>query len=361
MFIQRFNIQMRYGLALITLLLAACNPVSITPTSAPAPGPDPESGPATPLPEGDLIIYSGRSEALVVPVIEAFKAHHPEIEVVLKAGTNSALANALLEEQANPQADLFLTTELVTVQKMANEGVFQPYQPHDADSLPAEYHHPEWLWSGLTLRARVIMYNTDLVSADEAPQSIFDLTAPQWKGQVAAAGSANGGMQAQVAAMRQLLGDEKSEAWLTGLLANEVTFFGGHTDVRKAVGAGEFKLGLVNHYYYYLQKAEGSPVAVVYPDQGDGQLGLLVNATAIGVVKGARHAEAAGAFIDFLLSEEGQKLFAELNYEYPVRPGVALHPEVTPLNQYRLARYDFVTAANDLDTALDMLERVGIP
>ena len=71
-------------------------------------------------------------------------------------------------------------------------------------------------------------------------REIFDLTDPKWKGQVAAAGSTNGGMQAQVAAMRQLLGDEETEAWLNGLIANEVTFFGGHTDVRKAVGAGEF-------------------------------------------------------------------------------------------------------------------------
>ncbi|MGH2521524.1 MAG: extracellular solute-binding protein [Anaerolineales bacterium] len=310
---------------------------------------------------GDLVIYSGRSEALITPVVEKFKTQYPGVNVVLKAGSNSELANALLEEKANPQADLFLTTEMMTAQKMANEGVLQPYVSPNATGLPAGYHHPEGLWTGLTLRARVIMVNTDLVKPEEAPQSVFDLTDPRWQGQVAAADSANGSMQAQAAAMRQLVGDERTEEWLRGLIENEVTFFGGHTDVRNAVGAGEFKLGLVNHYYYHLQKAEGSPVGVVYPDQGEGQMGLIVNATAIGLIAGAKHAEAAKAFIDYLLSTEGQQTFAELNYEYPLRPGVAQHPEVASLDTLRLAEFEFVAAANELDSTLDMLEAVGMP
>jgi iron(III) transport system substrate-binding protein len=323
----------------------------------------PAAQPSRPAPtaSGDLVIYSGRSEALIKPVIEQFKAKYPDVNVVLKAGSNSELANALLEEKAAPQADLFLTTELMTVQKMANEDVFQAYTPKDADKLPADYHHPNWLWTGLTLRARVIMYNTDLVAADEAPKSILDLTDPKWKGQIAAAGSTNGGFQAHVAALRQILGDAQAEAWLSGLKANDVTFFGGHTDVRKAVGAGEFKIGLVNHYYYHLQKAEGSPVAVVYPDQADGQMGVVVNATAIGVVKGAQHPEAAGVFIDYLLSPEGQKLFAELNYEYPVIEGVALAADVKPLTDVRLATFDVVKAADSLNSTLTLVERVGVP
>ncbi len=337
-------------LTLVAGLLAACAPTA--PTAPPEPGA---------APAGDLVLYSGRSEALIQPVIDQFQALYPDINVALKAGSNSELAAALLEERANPQADLFLTTELMTVQKMANEGVFQPYQPGTPDAVPADYHHPDWLWTGLTLRARVLIYNTQLVTPAAAPQSVLDLTKPEWRGQLAAAGSTNGGFQAHVAALRQLIGDAATTAWLTGLSANEVQFFGGHTDVRKAVGAGEFQVGLVNHYYYHLQKAEGSPVAVVYPDQGEGQMGVVVNATGIGVIAGARHAAAAGLFIDYLLSPEGQQLFAELNYEYPVRPGVPLHPEVQPLTGLRLAAFDVVAAADSLESTLDLLETLGIP
>ena len=310
---------------------------------------------------GDLVIYSGRSEPLLQPVIDAFKVKYPDVDVLLKAGSNSELANALIEEQANPQADVFITTELFTVQSLAQEGIFQSYMPVGADQLPAEFLGADNLWTGLTRRARVIMYNADLVSQDELPTSIFDLTDPKWKGQIAAAGSTNGSMQAQIAAMRQLIGEEETEAWLNGLIGNEVTFFGGHTDVRKAVGAGEFKLGLVNHYYYYLQKAEGNNVGIIFPDQGDGQIGLITNVTAAAVVNGAPHPGAAQAFLDFLVSTEGQKLFAEQNYEYPLLPGVELHQDVQPLDGFRFADVDVVKAAGDFEATFDLMEKVGLP
>jgi iron(III) transport system substrate-binding protein len=310
---------------------------------------------------GDFAIYSGRSEPLIQPVTDAFKAQYPNVEILLKTGSNSELANALIEEQANPQADLFITTELFTVQVLAEQGIFQSYLPAGADQIPAEFIGPDNNWVGLTRRARVIMYNKDLVSHEEAPRSIFDLTNPKWKGQIAAAGSTNGSMQAQIAAMRQSLGEPVTEEWLNGLIANEVTFFGGHTDVRKAVGAGEFKIGLVNHYYFYLQQAEGSPVGIVFPDQDKGQIGLITNATAVAVIKGGSNITAAQAFVDFLLSAEGQKLFAELNYEYPLLPGVALHPEVQTLDGFRLADVNVVRAALEFEATFDLIEKVGLP
>lgn len=350
-----------FTLLTVALMFSACGVPSVTGTASPV---EPEAtSPAetSQVVAGDLVIYSGRSEQLIQPVLDEFQVKYPDVKILLKSGQNSALANALIEEQSNPQADVFITTEIFTVQSMYQQGIFQSYRPVSADELPAEFIGSEDSWVGITRRARVIMYNTELVSAEEAPTSIFDLTDPRWKGQIAAAGSTNGGMQAQIAAMSQLLGEQATREWLTGLIANDVTFFGGHTDVRKAVGAGEFKIGLVNHYYYYLQLAEGSPVGVVYPDQGDGEIGLITNATAAGIVKGAKNLPAAQAFIDFLLSHDGQKLFAELNYEYPFIPGVALHPEVQPLDNYRLADVNVADAALNLGATLNLIETVGLP
>jgi len=310
---------------------------------------------------GKLVIYSGRSEPLIQPVLEAFHAQYPSVEILLKAGKNSELANALIEEHANPQADVFITTELFTIQSLAGQGMFQTYKPLSADLLPSDLLGPDNTWVGLTRRVRVIMYNADLVSPDELPESIFDLSDPQWKGQVAAAGSTNGSIQAQIALMRQLLGEEATTEWLNGLLSNEVTFFGGHTDVRKAVGAGEFKVGLVNHYYYYLQQVEGSNVGVIFPDQGEGQIGLITNATSAAIINGTSNAPAAQAFIDFLLSAEVQRLFAELNYEYPVLPGVSLRDGVQPLDNFRLADVDIATAALEYEAVFDLIEIVGLP
>ena len=346
------KVKTSFILILIMMVVGACAP---TPVATEAPGAQPSNV------SGELVIYSGRTEPLLQPVIDAFKAKYPDVNVLLKAGSNSELANALLEEQANPQADVFITTELFTVQSLAQQGIFQSYQPVGADQLPAEFLGADNLWTGLTRRARVIIYNADLVSQEELPTSIFDLTDPKWKGQIAAAGSTNGSMQAQIAAMRQLIGEEDTEAWLNGLIANEVTFFGGHTDVRKAVGAGEFKLGLVNHYYYHLQKAEGSNVGIIFPDQADGQIGLITNATAAAVVNGAPHLSAAQAFLDFLVSPEGQKLFAEQNYEYPLLSGVALHSDVQPLDGFRFAEVDVVEASQDFEATFDLMEKVALP
>ena len=346
------QLKISFIIILMMIIASACG-------AAPAASEAPVAEPADI--SGDLVIYSGRTEPLLQPVIDAFKAKHPDVNVLLKAGSNSEMANALLEEKANPQADVFITTELFTIQSLAQEGIFQSYKPVGADQLPAEFLGTDNLWTGLTRRARVIIYNADLVSQDELPTSIFDLTDPKWKGQIAAAGSTNGSMQAQIAVMRQLIGEAETEAWLNGLLANEVTFFGGHTDVRKAVGAGEFKLGLVNHYYYHLQKAEGSNVGIIFPDQGDGQIGLITNATAAAVVTGAPHLTAAQAFLDFLVSAEGQKLFAEQNYEYPLLSGVAQHSDVLSLGEFRLADVDIVQASQDFKATFDLIEKVALP
>ncbi|MDP1713746.1 MAG: extracellular solute-binding protein [Anaerolineales bacterium] len=350
-----------FTLLIAALVLSACGAPSVTGPASPVETEATSPAETSQVVAGDLVIYSGRSEQLIQPVLDAFQARYPDVKILLKSGQNSALANALIEEQSNPQADVFITTEIFTVQNMYQQGIFQSYRPAAADELPAEFIGPEDSWVGITRRARVIMYNTELVSAGEAPTSIFDLTDPKWKGQIAAAGSTNGGMQAQIAAMRQLLGDVDTQEWLVALMANDVTFFGGHTDVRKAVGAGEFKIGLVNHYYYYLQLAEGSPVGIVIPDQGEGQIGLITNATSAAIVKGAKNVPAAQAFLDFLLSAEGQKLFAELNYEYPLVAGVPLKEGVQPLDDFRLADVNVAEAALDFNGTLNLMEAVGLP
>lgn len=344
----------------LTLALTACSPASIE-NQPPASTQPQTTVSSETAPSGELIIYSGRSEPLIQPVIDAFKNKYPGVNILLKAGSNSELANLLIEEKSNPQADVFITTEIFTIQSLSEQDVFQPYLPAISDQYPEEWIGAGDLWIGLTRRARVIMYNTELVSPEEAPSSIFELTDPKWHAQVAAAGSTNGSMQAQIAVMRQLVGEQATEDWLNQLIANQVTFFGGHTDVRKAVGAGEFKLGLVNHYYFYLQQAEGSPVGIVFPDQAVDQIGLLTNATAAAIVKGASNLTTARSFLDFLVSPAGQQLFAEQNYEYPLLPGVPLHPDVQPLDGFRLVDVDVAAAASEFEITFTLMEKVGLP
>jgi iron(III) transport system substrate-binding protein len=170
-------------------------------------------------------------------------------------------------------------------------------------------------------------------------------------------------MQAHVATLIAQSGPAGATAFLDDLITNETTFFGGHTDVRKAVGAGEFAIGIVNHYYYELQKREptDNAVAVVYPDQGDGETGVIVNATAVAIVKNAPHPEAAKRFVDFLFLPETQKLFAELNYEYPIMPNISLAPGMTPLQDLNIANVPLIDIAARVNEASALMASAGVP
>jgi len=317
------------------------------------------STPAT----GSLVIYSGRSEALITPIIESFKAKYPGITVELKSGKNNELAAAILEEKANPQADIFISTDMLTHINLSKEGVLRGAPIAGTEGIAPELKAADGTWTSITARARVIMYNTTLVSAEEAPTSVFDLTNPKWKGKIAATNTTSGAMQAHVAALKSEIGDQKTQEWLDGLVANEVTFFGGHTDIRKAVGAGEFAIGLVNHYYYELQKREATDnqVGVVYPDQADGQVGVLINTTAIGQIAGSKNPDNAKLFAEFLFTPETQTLFAEINYEYPVVVGIKTAAGVADPSTFRVKSIDMTKIAGDVPAAVEMMQGAGIP
>jgi len=362
-------------------LIAACGgpPAATSPTAAPAePTAAPTTAPAEPTaaptvaptepaaaptaaPKGEVVVYTTRAEALFKPVIEAFNAAYPDIKVTVLNGSNSELAARILEERANPKADVLINSDILTMENLAAEGVFAPNDSAAVMAVPADYRADDGSWVALTLRARVIMYNTDLVSPEELPKKMVDLADPKWKDALGSANSTNGAMMAQLVIMRNQLGEPATEAFIQGLLENNTQFFGGHTDVRKAVGAGELKLGLVNHYYYHLSKAEGAPVGIIYPDQEDGGLGLMVNSTNAGIIKGGPNPEMARIFVDFMLSPAGQKIYAERNYEYPIVPGVPLAEGVAPLDSFRLNPFPLKTLRDELEPTRALVQKVGMP
>ena len=361
-------------------LIAACGgqPAATPPTAAPAePTAAPTTAPTEPtaaptaptaaptepaaMPKGEVVVYTTRAEALFKPVIEAFNAAYPDIKVTVLNGSNSELAARILEERANPKADVLINSDILTMENLAAEGVFAPNDSAAVMAVPADYRADDGSWVALTLRARVIMYNTDLVSPEELPKKMVDLADPKWKDALGSANSTNGAMMAQLVIMRNQLGEPATEAFIQGLLENNAQFFGGHTDVRKAVGAGELKLGLVNHYYYHLSKAEGAPVGVIYPDQEDGGLGLMVNSTNAGIIKGGPNPEMARIFVDFMLSPAGQKIYAERNYEYPIVPGVPLAEGVAPLDSFKLNPFPLKTLRDELEPTRALVQKVGMP
>jgi len=329
------------------------------PTAGADPEPDPTAGgTAEPL-TGDLIIYSGRREPLFQPVVEAFE-EATGIDVTVRYGSTAELGNALIEEADNPRADLFVGTDAATAEALRERGLFAPFDDPALATHDAAFRADDGTWVGISGRARVIMYNTELVSQDELPDSVFDLVDPRWDGQVAMPSTANSSLTAWVSSLRVLVGDDRTRELLEGLKDNGVAVLREHTDVRNAVGDGEFALGLVNHYYYQLEKEEGSPVGVIYPDQQPGEVGVLVNAAAASIVEGAPHMENAVAFMRFLLGAEAQRIFADANFEYPLAGGITQSRADVQRGAFVESDVDLVELGMMNDSTLDFLDEIGL-
>lgn len=347
-----------------TALLAACGDDD----DDAGPGP---SGSGTPIgsateqseefdPDADLTIYSGRREPLFQPVVDLFE-EETGIDVSVKYGATTELGAALIEEQNDPRADLFVGTDAASAEQLREMGVFATFDSPLLDTIPAAYQSADGTWVGISGRSRVIMYNSELVEEEglELPDSVFDLTDEQYKGELAIPSTLNSSFTAWVSALVAFAGEEATEDYLEGLQDNDVLVLRDHTEVRQAVGRGEVAFGLVNHYYYQLEKEEGSPVEVIHPDQGEDEMGVLVNVAAASIVEGAENRAAAERFMEFLLGREAQEIFAATNFEYPLIDGVETRADV-PLGDFKQFEIDLEALGGMNEETLDLLDRVGL-
>lgn len=268
-----------------------------------------------------LVIYSGRKEALILPIIEEYKKQ-TGIEVTVKSGSSEELVNIILQEKDQTQVDVYIGTDASLLEKLHKNDVLIPVESENLSKIPAEYKSKDGTWTGVSGRARVLIANTDMVTEADYPDSVYDLTEDKWNGKVAMAKTTNESVITHLSAIKMKYGEEFLREFLNGLQANDVTMLGGHTDVRQAVARGEFPIGFVNHYYGHLQQQESDNITIIYPDQGEGQDGAFVNVSGAGIVKYGKNTKEAQEFIHFLLSDSVQKQFAELNYEFPLTEGV---------------------------------------
>lgn len=308
-------------------------------------------------PSGKLVIFSGRKEPLVIPVLSLFQ-QRTGIEITLKTGSATELAQQVLQELPDPSADVFIANDSGTLEFLRLKGALQPYLSEAVEKIPERFRAKDGSWLGVSGRSRAIIYNTKLIKPEELPTTVFDLIDPKWKGKIAATNAGNESFVSWISALRLTLGDELVKTFLEKLKENKIALLGSsHTDVRKAVGRGEFTIGLINHYYYHLQLREPDEgvrnVGILYHDQGPFHLGTLINAAGAAIIKNAKNLAEAQQFMDFLASPEAQKLFAELNFEYPLLPGTPTHPEVIAVIQQ--------ATGCDQPAPLDCLKQMPIP
>ena len=319
----------------LTVLAAACSPESR----------DSET----------LIVYSGRSESLVGPLIERF-SETTGLEVDVRWGDTAELAATLLEEGSRSPADVFLAQDPGGLGAVMES--LTPLPMSVLESVEPRFRGPDGRWVGVSGRSRVIVYNTERVAVDSLPDDIRELTAPEWKSRIGWAPT-NGSFQSMVTAMRAEWGDAETRDWLSGIVANEPIAYEKNTPIVAAVGAGEIDVGLVNHYYlhrFLAEEGDDFPARNHFlSTPGPGSL-LLVSG--VGILNGASNSAGAEDFVRFLLSEEAQTHFTDETYEYPLASGAVPSVDLPDLETLAVPEIP-MESLSDLLGSVELLRDVG--
>lgn len=305
-----------------------------------------------------LVVYSGRSETLVGPLIEQFKAESG-IEVEVRYGDTAELAATLLEEGENSPADIFFAQEPGGLGVVADAGLLAELPQNILSLVDERFADPNRAWVGVSGRARVIAYNTELLSSDDLPNDMWGFTEPKWKGKIGLPPT-NASFQTMVTAMRQEWGQQETRRWLEGIMANEPVFYEKNTPTVAAVGAGEVEVGFVNHYYLYrflAEEGEGFPARNYFlPSGGPGSLVLV---SGVGMLDSSQNQEQGLAFIEYLLAEQAQTYFSSETFEYPIASGVQPSVDLVPLDELNAISMD-LSALADIQGTILLMQEVGM-
>jgi iron(III) transport system substrate-binding protein len=261
---------------------------------------------------------------------------------------STGLANRLLAEKARPQADVFWSNEPVRTLVLKSRDVLASYRSPSAKGIPESLVDPEGFWTGFSARMRVIAYNTNAVKPDDAPQSIFDLADPKWKGQFAMADPRFGSTSFHVAALYALAGDEKMDDFFRSLKANGVRVVDGNSVVRDLVARGDVKVGLTDTDDVNVAVENGQPIAMVLPDRNG--LGVPVMPNMVSLIANAPHGEEARKVIDYLLSVDVERQLAQSEaVQIPLHAGVPGPKHIPWIDTFKPMTLDYANAASRVE------------
>jgi iron(III) transport system substrate-binding protein len=306
---------------------------------------------ATPVLAQEINVYSHRQPELIQPLVDAFTA---ETGIAVNvAFVDKGMAERLQAEGDRSPADLVLTVDIARLMQIVDAGVTQAVQSDVLEAnIPAELRDPADHWFGLTSRARVVYAAKDRVQPGEVT-TYEDLASDKWKGRFCTRSGLADYNIALLGAMIVHHDEAYATTWAAALKANLAKKpDGGDRDQVKAIAAGECDIALGNTYYIGQmlanpeEKAAAEQVSIVFPTFEGG--GTHLNISGVAMTKSAPNRDNALKFMEWLTSDTAQKIYAETNYEFPVKPGVErselvkswgeFTPDATPLAQIAAAR-----------------------
>ncbi|OOF49935.1 iron ABC transporter substrate-binding protein [Rodentibacter genomosp. 1] len=309
----------------------------------------------------EVNVYSYRQPYLIEPMLKDFeKETGIKVNVIF---ADKGLVERVKQEGELSPADVLLTVDISRVMQIVNEGLAQPFTSKVLDeNIPAQYRDSDGKWYGLTTRARVIYSSKERVGKLPADFNYLDLAKPEFKGKVCVRSGKNSYNVSLFASMIEHYGEEKTKAFLEGLKANLAQKpQGGDRDQVKAIKEGVCDYSLGNSYYYgkmlddEKQKAWAESAVINFPA---GKHGTHVNISGVALAKYAPNKENAVKLVEYLSGEKAQKLYAQLNHEYPVKPGVEPSELVKGWGTFTPDTLKLETIAKNYEKALKLVDEV---
>lgn len=319
--------------------------------------------PAGMVSAAELNIYTTREPALIQPLLDSFTANSgvKVNTVFLKDG----LAERVLSEGASSPADVLMTVDAGNLVDLAEKGVTQPVESDVlTKAVPAELRDGKGNWFALSMRARVLYAAKDV---DLTAFNYEDLADPKWKGKVCIRAGQHPYNTALFADYIAHYGAEGTEKWLAGVKDNLARKAGGgDRDVAKDILGGICDIGIANSYYVGLMRSGkggedqvkwAEAIKVVLPTFKDG--GTQVNISGAAVAKNAPNKAEAVKLLEYLVSDEAQKIYAEANYEYPVKAGAAVDPIIASFGTLKIDNKPLAEIVSHRKQASELVDKVG--
>ncbi len=304
-----------------------------------------------------VVVYTSVDQIFSESILTGFeKETGIEVKVVYdtEETKSTGVLNRLIAEKENPQCDLFWSGDPVRTIVLKNKGITMPYQSAVANDIDMVYKDPEYHWTGFSARARVLIYNKNLLEQAEVPKSIFDLTKEEYKGKVAIANPLFGTTTFHIAALFTAIGDEQAKQFLTDLKNNEVVIATSNGDVKKRVMQGEVSCGLTDTDDAYEAIKEGANIGIVFLDQQG--IGSLIMPNTVNLIKNSHHSQNGKLLMDYLLSKETEARLAKSCAQMPLHKGVEIPENIPSLDNIIPMKIDYDQASKKLEEIQNYLK-----
>lgn len=284
-----------------------------------------------------VVVYVSEDQVFSEPILKDFEK---ETGVTVKAvydteeTKSTGVMMRLISEKDNPSADVFWANEPIRAEVLKQKGIAAPYRSPNAQGIPEIYKDPEGCWTGFSARSRVFVVNKRVTNK---PATIHAYIDPKWKDKAVIANPLFGTTTVEIAALFTLWGDEKAKTFMSDMKDNNVGVSTSNGESTDFVASGQFDFSLVDSDDAVSRIRQGKSIEMVYPDQGENDIGCLIIPNAVVLINGAKHPENAKKIIDYLLSKSTEKKLAYADCaQIPLHSGVETPAEVRPIESLKV-------------------------